>query len=220
MGIFFMIFAIAFGAFGWMQFKKNKENDKDVFLNGQKVTGAGADKVRGYGMLMYYGVTGLFFVVGACMTFFPMLHIYIDPFWIFPGVFLLVGLVFVAVAVIIRRVNKKVSSEGMTALGTIESVERESSVDIDHDYHIRYVPVVRYYFQGKEYYGKAMMGSGSLKRYKIGERVEIQVNPEMPELFHLEKDNETVKVIYGIFLAVGILCAVIGIVAAMLLILL
>ncbi len=215
-GVVFMVFAAVFGIMAVVMFRQNEKRDGGVYLNGQKVEGEEAEKVLWVGKLIMFGIVGLFFVVGLGMTVIPMLDIRIDPYWILAAVPFVLGLIFIGVAMIIKKLNQGVTRDGIVVVGTIEGVERDSRMDADSNFHIRYMPVVRYFYQGKEYCGKAMIGARRPSVYQVGESVELQVNPDTPQLFHLAQDNKSAGVLFWVFFLVGLLCVVLGIGAAVL----
>ena len=124
----------------------------------------------------------------------------------FFGVWALVGVAFLSVALILRRVNRnKMQRCTRTAAGTVvEVVYRRRGNGERGAYH----PVVEYAVDGEIF----RMHSGARHnppQYQGGESVNVHYDPEQPEYFYIG-DNGTAHVLEKVFLLAGLVCILLG----------
>lgn len=123
---------------------------------------------------------------------------------IFFGVWALVGLVFLIVSLILRRVRiRRIERCTMSAPGVIVDMRYRSSQK-GGSYH----PVVEFHVQGRPVHVESAIGSRP-SRFVQGERVLVHFDPERPARFYIDGDN-TVVILERVFLFVGLGCILIG----------
>jgi hypothetical protein len=99
----------------------------------------------------------------------------------------LVGSIFMGVGVLLLTIaawfivsNNQFEKRAKHVKGKVIDYSSYDSRDDDGDYTTMYSPVFEYEFKGKTYTYTSSTGSSG-KDYKIGERVEVLVDPENPE---------------------------------------
>ena len=129
---------------------------------------------------------------------------------LFTGIWCLVGGIFLAVGIGLRRsFDRREERLRARATGTVEEVVRRASRDSASFY-----PIVAFEYEGRTISLESDAGGGR-KKYYPGQRVEVLYDPDDPTCFRLENDGGT-RLIGNIFLAVGLGCAAIGVVAGLL----
>ncbi len=131
----------------------------------------------------------------------------------FCGLFLLIGVVFILVGLMIFRVYKH-KKEVCTSLTDAIVVDMHINISTDSDgtHSKTYAPVLEYNVSGYSYRNFEGTHSGTFE-YEIGQHIELLYNPDNPDEFIIDNDNSS-KTMAVIFICVGSLCAGIGIIAA------
>ena len=125
--------------------------------------------------------------------------------WLFFGIWASVGLVFVWVAWILRRVRlRRAERCTMCVSGTV--------VELAYRHRPKqggvYDPVVEFPVNGRMYRARLNCGSRPA-RYAAGDSVTVRYDPENPDRFELEGDRVWV-ILERVFLFVGLGCVLIG----------
>lgn len=123
---------------------------------------------------------------------------------VFAGLGFLFVLIGVLLTVFFRKRREKASA---IAAATVADVERRSGSDGRSCYY----PVFAYYADGIMRRVTSSFGSSPC-RYHVGEEVEIHYNAEKPEQIWVERDEGMKKLCCGIFIGIGSLFFVIGVV--------
>ena len=125
--------------------------------------------------------------------------------WLFFGIWALVGLVFVLVAWILRRVRLR-RAERCTACvtGTVVELEYRHRGEQGGAYY----PVVEFPVNGQKHRVRSSCGSRPA-RYAAGDSVTVRYDPENPDRFELEGDR-VLALLERVFLFVGLGCVLIG----------
>ena len=132
---------------------------------------------------------------------------------IFTGVWCLVGLVFIAVGIGLRRSFARREERLRTrATGTITEVVRRVSHGSDGE-SVSWYPIVDFEADGRRISLESDEGGGR-KRFYEGQAVEVLYDPDDPACFRLEGRSATL-LLGNIFLAIGLGCVAIGIAAAL-----
>ena len=128
--------------------------------------------------------------------------------YIFPGVFLFVGLVFVAAAAGIGRSRTK-KRERCTAqtVGKVADMRKISHSESDGTTSYSWHAVYTYYANGTNYEKFSSFGT-SKPKFELGQSVVIFYDPEDPESYYVEEENW--GKLLKIFGVVGALLIVIG----------
>ena len=128
----------------------------------------------------------------------------------FTGIWCLVGLIFLIVGLGLRRsdLRKEERLRGY-AEGTVTEVVRRRSGDTACFY-----PIVSFEYEGRVLSLESDAGGGRKKHYE-GQRVGVRYDPDDPTCFRLDGDAGP-RVIGNIFLAVGLGCIAIGVIAGLL----
>ena len=133
-------------------------------------------------------------------------------FGIFCGVWAIIGIVFLAVGLGLRRswVNQGERLRGR-ADGTVLEVIRHDT----HSYRstsTSWNPLVEFDYEGRRISLEAKDGV-SRKKYYEGQRVTVLYDPDDPASFRIEGD-ETGRTLYRVFTAVGAACLAVALIAA------
>jgi len=128
----------------------------------------------------------------------------------FTGIWCLVGAVFLAVGIGMRR-SRRLSEERLRARssGTVVEVVRRTNGD-----SVSFYPIVEFEADGRRVSLESDSGGGRKRHYE-GQSVEVLYDPDDPTRFRLEGDDAG-RLIGSIMLAVGLGCVAIGIVAGLL----
>ena len=123
---------------------------------------------------------------------------------------IIVGLLFAAVGIyILKSGEDKVKRCTVEAVGTVVEIQEETTTDSDGT-SITYHPVLSYKVEGKTIKSKSPVGTSN-KKYNVNENVDILYNPNKPEEFII-KGDKSLNIMGIIFVILGTLCAVAGIV--------
>ena len=132
---------------------------------------------------------------------------------LFSGIWCLVGGVFLAVGIGLRRSFVRREERLRTrATGTITEVVRRVSHGSDGE-SVSWYPIVEFTADGRRVSLESDEGGGR-KRFYEGQSVEVLYDPDDPTCFRLE-GRSIVSLLGRIFLAVGICCIAIGLIAAL-----
>ena len=132
---------------------------------------------------------------------------------IFTGVWCLVGLVFIAVGIGLRlSFNRREERLRARASGTVTEVVRRVSHSRNGN-SVSWHPIVDFEADGRRISLECDEGGGR-KRFYEGQAVEVLYDPDDPACFRLE-GRSTILLLGNIFLAMGLGCVAIGIVAAL-----
>ena len=124
--------------------------------------------------------------------------------WMFFGIWALVGAIFVAVALILRRVRqRRLEKCTMSATGTVVELRCRRSRNGG-----AYYPVVEFEAAGKPVRVCSNYGS-SPARYAQGQRVSVRYDADETARFYIEGDR-TARILETVFLFVGLGCVLIG----------
>ncbi len=132
---------------------------------------------------------------------------------LFTGVWCLVGAIFLAIGIGMRRsfTRREERLRGRAEGRVVEVVRREHHSSRGDS--ITWYPIVEFVADGHKIALESDDGAGRKKHYE-GQSVEVLYDPDDPTTFRLEGDSVT-SLLGKIFLAVGIGCIAIGIVAAL-----
>lgn len=132
---------------------------------------------------------------------------------IFTGVWCLVGLVFIGVGIGLRRsFYRREERLRARAPGTVTEVVRRVSHSRDGG-SVSWYPIVDFEAEGQRISLEWDEGGGR-KRFYEGQAVEVLYDPDDPSCFRLEGHGAT-RLLGNVFLAVGLGCVAIGVVAAL-----
>ncbi|MBQ8110947.1 MAG: DUF3592 domain-containing protein [Clostridia bacterium] len=132
---------------------------------------------------------------------------------IFTGVWCLVGVVFLAVGIGLRRRFFRMEERlRARSEGTVAEVVRRVNQGARGD-SVGWYPIVEFMADGHKI--SLESASGGRKRFYEGQKVQVLYDPDDPTCFRLESDN-TLRLMGGIFLAVGLGCVTIGVAVALL----
>lgn len=133
---------------------------------------------------------------------------------IFTGVWCLVGAVFLAVGIALRRsFLRKEERLRARAEGTVTEVVRRVSHS-SNGVSVSWRPIVDFDADGRRVSLESSDGGGQ-KAFFEGQKVEVLYDPDDPTCFRLE-GHATMGTVSKVFLAVGLGCVAIGLVAALL----
>ena len=128
--------------------------------------------------------------------------------WMFFAIWALVGVVFIGVSLLLRRVRlRKAERCTLCVPGTVVELAYRRSKNGG-----MYYPVVEYAVGGKKVRARASTGRNPA-RYRMGEGVRVCCDPDAPEYFCIEGDT-TMALLEKVFLFVGLACILIGSIAA------
>ena len=128
----------------------------------------------------------------------------------FTGIWCFVGLIFLIIGIAFRRsyARREERLRGY-ADGTVTEVVRRKSRDTSYFY-----PIVSFEYEGRTISLESNVGGGQ-KKYYEGQKVDVLFDPDDPSVFRLGNDTGT-RLLGNIFLAVGLGCIAISIVAGLL----
>lgn len=122
---------------------------------------------------------------------------------IFPSI----GILFVILGILLLKWSgKRKETASMITTAEVVDIRRRRSQN-GSSYH----PVFSYYAEGRQHQIESNVGSTPC-RYKLGEQVELHYVPGKPEKIWTEKNEGVMKLCCGIFIAIGSLFFVIGII--------
>lgn len=115
-------------------------------------------------------------------------------------VIIAIAILFIAIPVcsIVSRVSERSKcSVHMTGV-VIENIEKEDSED-----GTSYIPVIKYTYKDKEYKKRGDI-ENSLPMFKVGDEVEILVNPNNPSQMLIDLENIYSWIIMIVFIIIGV----------------
>lgn len=126
------------------------------------------------------------------------------------AIFTFLGIILIVVGISLRNKDKKknISCTGRTTGTVVRIVERRES-DMDGGYFVSFSPMIRYFANGLEY-EKPNDVYNARCNYAIGQNVEILYDPANPAVMIIAGDK-TMKLIYTVFLIIGIFFTILGI---------
>ena len=132
---------------------------------------------------------------------------------IFSGIWILLGLIFFIIGMVMRKKYKKKITECTSkTFGKIIDIVKRSSSDGDGYSSYNYYPVIEYMVGDMKFIKEYNIGNSSPK-YGIGQNLEIYFNPEDYNEYYIGGD-EMPTVFSTVFIFAGIACMFIGIAAA------
>lgn len=135
-------------------------------------------------------------------------------FFLFPGIFLLVGVVFTAVGFGLgRSYRKKQTDCTAQTIGKVIDNQRRTERDMDGYSTVSYYPVFSYYANGTQYQKCSSIGR-SRPRFKPGQSVYVFYNPSNPDRWYVPADHPYALI--QIFSFVGLALLLVGIVSLIL----
>ncbi len=133
---------------------------------------------------------------------------------IFSGVWGLLGLVFLAVGIALRRsALRKAERRRARASGTVVELARHVSHS-DGRTSVSWNPVVEFEYEGRRVTLESEDGV-SRRQYYEGQSVEVLYDPDDPACFGIE-GNQTQRRVYRVMLGIGAGCVAVAVVAALL----
>ena len=127
------------------------------------------------------------------------------------GLFSLLGIVFFLAGLAIRAKEKKKKAICTSkVIGTVVDIKEVHNTSLDGPDSVGYVPVVSYQVNGLDYQKSSDVYNIHCKFAK-GESVRVYYDPSNPGSMFIEGDD-TGKTIYTVFIAVGVLFTLVGII--------
>lgn len=128
----------------------------------------------------------------------------------FTGTWCLVGVIFLCVGIGLKAgFARREERLRARAAGTVTEIVRRTNGDSSAFY-----PIVSFEYEGRTISLESRDGGGRKRHYE-GQSVEVLYDPDDPTCFRLDGEGST-RLIGNIFLAVGLGCIAIGIIAGML----
>ena len=123
----------------------------------------------------------------------------------------ILGIVIIAVGVFLtiksKDLEKKCTAE---AVGTVVEIVREETQDEDNFTRYTYYPVIEYKAGDRTVTKQSSTGSGT-SEYNVNDKIDILYNPDNVEEYII-KGDKTSNIIGIIFIVVGIVVSVLGVI--------
>lgn len=132
-----------------------------------------------------------------------------EVIWILQAGFILMGIIFEMIGVILlitETRDKKICTQ--CVLATIIDIQCSDSISVNDTKVISWYPVYEYRTQEKIFRKKAKIGSAK-KNFYIGQKVEMYINPENPNIFYCPQEKK--NSVQFIFIGIGCLMIIIAI---------
>lgn len=123
-------------------------------------------------------------------------------------IFMGMGLLFLLIGILLVKMFAR-RRQAATMVTTARVVDVERGRDSNGSTY--YYPVFEYYAGGRMLRVKSSVGSSPC-RYQTGEEIELFYDPEKPEKFWCMRDTKMMKLLCGIFMGIGGIFLVLGIV--------
>lgn len=131
---------------------------------------------------------------------------------IFSGVWGLVGLIFLIIGLVMKKVRKRKEINcTCKVFGKVKDIARRQTYS-NNGYSSTMHPVFEYNIGGLTYIKESQVGS-SQSKYAIGQDVEIFYNPDNPHEYYVVGEKLT-KILGNIFSVVGGICIFIAVISA------
>lgn len=118
------------------------------------------------------------------------------------------GLLFVLIGIVLVKMfgRRRKAATMVTTARVVDIVRRRDSKGSTY-----YYPVFEYYAGGCMRRVESTFGSSPC-RYQAGEETELHYDPEKPEKFWCERDTKMMKFLCGIFMGIGGIFLILGVV--------
>lgn len=127
---------------------------------------------------------------------------------------ILFGVVFVGIGIFLMlKGNDMAKRCTAKATGTVvEVIEEEENNTDDAGYTYMYFPVIEYKAEEQTISQKYSTGDGNQDKYKVGDKVDVLYDPNKPEDYLIKGDEKTSNIMGIVFIVMGAVVAVVGIV--------